>query len=190
MSEASYNYNVEMGAAGPGTDTCLSSTLERMFARGKLKPEHHEEYEEYVHRENRYTPLERYVYSPEFEVQLNKVLRPLGRLSCEDVLFRCPANLAAFSRFVNQAIANHHKVIVDIAVGEYTHALGLLPTRTPGRYTLISTWVPDDLQRVVTTADLFPRLAPPEVIHIPRRFWRREYPFDASNVMAVPPRAK
>lgn len=120
----------------------------------------------------------------------NNIARSLGKLSCDTVLFRRPRSLAAFTRFINQAFYEDYRVVLDITVkNDESHAVGMVPTRERGLYTLTSTWVPEALVGLVTTADLYPHLAPEELFNVPKRYWRDDLPFDNANITALPPPA-
>lgn len=191
MSMASYQNNLELGVTGPGTYTCFTGALEQISPRHKLHPEQHLAYQEFALDYNAQTDLERYIHGPDNITLINKIVRSLGKLTFEDLKFACPQSLAAFTRFVNKAMEENCRVVVDIEFNDEgdTHSMGLVPTKWWGEYKLVSTWLPEEFQGIVTTADLFPHLAQPDDIYVPKRFLRRYLPTDDANVMALPPRA-
>lgn len=188
MSMSSYLHNLELGVTGPGTSTCLPGAMEQIFPRTKLDPEDHLEYGEWVEWYNNADWLERYVEGRQYYEIMTKLLGKLGRISCEEAIFKRPQSLGAFTRLVNSAMENRYRVVLDLEAGEDTHAVALVRTRWAGYYSLVSTWIPEDLQRPVTTRDLYPRLAEPEYDYVPKKYWREDYPTDDYNVSIIPKR--
>lgn len=189
MSLPSYNRNLECGATGPGTPTCWSGCLEQMFPRGELYPEHHNVYGEFVIEYNDLSCIERFIANPRFGEVFNHVVGKLCRKTWEDCEFKKPMSASALGRYLNQYVYDGYKVVLELDVEDESHAVGVKPTGYYSEFKLTSTWLPKELEGIVTPTQLFKHLIKPEDFYIPSKYWRDPSPFDYATLLAIPPAA-
>jgi len=131
-----------------------------------------------------YQDRRRGVYNEEYQEMIDKLVKPLGGLACEDLLFSRATTARGFVRVVKPLLAEGYGVLADI---RYTtnqkylaHSVGILPTKETGYVTLVSNHIPKCLEGVVSLHQVGERIAIGEDVHKP------DYPFSDSNIWAIP----
>lgn len=182
MSIASYKRNVKRGVTGPYSDTCFPSALEQLSPYS-MPPRVYTEYKEFVDWWGNFSKTQRAKHNEECKEMFDHILRPLGGLSCEDVLFKRARTVLGFTRIVLSLLREDYQIAVDVRTYGGTHTVGLLPTGDPEYFMLLSTYIPKRLEGPVTLSHVGSCLVQPTDPFIAR------YPFNDANITALPPAA-
>jgi hypothetical protein len=188
MSIASYRENEKRRVTGQRKPTCLPAALEQISPNHSYRPAIYSYYHEWGDWFGTLPYSERMkgVYSPEYEDMINRLVRPLGGLSCDDIVFSSVTTPMGFKRAVKPLLKEGYRVVTDIKYGGdpryLVHAVGLLPTGEDGFVTLVSNHIPKCLAGIVTLQQVGERVAVGEDPYRPK------YPFNNANVWGLPPR--
>lgn len=183
MSMASYRRNEARGVTGPYLPTCFPASLEQMCPYGGLRPKTYRNYLEFI---DWYYPLKktrREANNEHYKEMMDVVAWDLGKLSCEDLVFKQATTPRGMERILRKLWAEDYSVIVDIRVSRGIHAVGVLPTPEPNFVTLVSNQIPPNISGVIPLSEVTKRM------HPNNDKFMSQYPFNNANITALPPAA-
>lgn len=181
MSLASYRRNVSRRVTSPYLPTCFPAALEQVWPHHGYRPSVYENYKEFIEWYCSMNKARREAHSADYEEMVNMLVRPLGGLSCEDVIFKHVNTPLGFVRVVNKLLNEECSVVADIRVCLGPHAVGIIPTHEPGFVTLVSNQIPEKLQGVIPIQAVAERFLPNNDKPM------TDYPFNNANILALPP---
>ena len=186
MSIASYRKNVARRVAGKYKPVCLPAALEQISPQA-YRPQIYREYHEFMNWFSAIPPDKSEKYNPEVEELYERLVRPLGGLAFEDLIFKRANTPLGWMRIVNQLIREECRIVADIRYGKTlysSHSVGIIPVSGQEDHVqLVSTHVPKPLEGIVPlqrVADRFMSVHP-VYRHIPG------YPMNDANIIALPP---
>lgn len=184
MSVRSYRRNVERKVTGAGLPTCFPAALEQISPNHALHPEVYKDYQEFI---KSYDSMNKRQRNPAYKDMINWIVEDLGDLTCNDLIFTRAHTYGEFSRIIRKLIRQTFRVSVDIVSPGTTdgsfHTVGLIPTELNNEFKLVSNQIPAPLRGIVTLSEVYPYIAQPKEEFRPR------YPFNDSNITALPPAA-
>lgn len=186
MSIKSYQRNVEKNVAGPHLPVCFPASLEQVSPYHSYRPKIYDEYIEFVEWYDNFSIEERKTQEMRiaYDEMISGLVRPLGGLAVEDIIFKKVTTPIGLARAVNQLVKEDCRIVMDICYGNYNsqktaHSVGVVPIQ-PGYVTLVSTHVPKELRGVIPLQLLGDKLTIcPEKHHA-------VYPASTANILGIP----
>jgi len=186
MSIKSYRRNVEKNVAGPHLPVCFPASLEQVSPYHSYRPGIYNEYVDFVEWFSDFSIEERKTQEImiAYDEMIDRLVRPLGGLAIEDVIFKKISTPIGLIRAVNQLVKEDCRIVMDIRYGSYNsqktaHSVGVVPVQ-PGYVTLVSTHVPKELRGVIPVPLLADKLA------INREKHHAVHPASTANVLGIP----
>jgi hypothetical protein len=181
MSIKSYQRNVEKGVVGPYDPVCYPAAIEQVSRFG-YNSDIYQAYLDYVDRSDRWNEQQRREHVFEFEDLIEKLVKPLGGLAFEDVVFKTILTANGLRRAYRTLTRDGYNVVLDIAcVPNDPDSLGVGLIPIEGDYvTLVSTHVPKKLQGVVHIDKVGACLYRHKDKHLPN------HPYHTANLTAIP----
>lgn len=187
MSMASYKQNVRRGVTGRMLPTCLPAALEKISSKHRLPPNIYSQYQEFVAWYETLDDLGHLKATTEHETVINDIVKNLGGLSCERLVFRNITRRYRLREYLGRMVSSSYRVVLDLELPGGNHAVGILPTDESHLYQLTSNWVPSRLHGKVSADDLFPLLAHHPEVEIPSNLTVPYHPLNSANLTALPP---
>ena len=164
--------------------TCFPASMEQISSEYGLRPRTYKNYLKFIEW---YYPMrkeQREARNDAYAEMVDTLAWDLGRLSCEDIIFRHANTPRGMNQIVRQLLSEGCAVAVDIRVAcKVVHTVGLIPTEEPGFVTLVSNQIPYYLQGVIPIMEVAKKMNPNNDDYMP------EYTFNNSNITALPPAA-
>lgn len=150
MSIKSYQKNVRAGAADPELGVCYPAAIEQLSRFG-YSSDIYQAYLDFCDNWEQYTERERRKNIHEYEDLIDRLVRPLGGLAFDDVIFKTVTSVNGLRRAYRKLCDEGYNIVLDIACEPkdvIPHGVGLIPIE--GNYvTLVSTHIPKKLQGIV-----------------------------------------
>lgn len=185
MSIPSYRRNVSLGVTGQYTDTCYLAALEQVSPGNRLQPDTYVVYQRFLKKWNSLSGQDTRKANPMFKTMLERIAWELGELTFDDIEFERPQTYGQLRNIVGKLIRRDYRVAVDLRIDgypkDYAHPVGLIPTGDGETYKLVSNWVPKCLHGYVTLREVY------EHLDMQPEEYRQRYPFNDTNLTALPP---
>jgi hypothetical protein len=181
MSINSYRKNVETGVVGPFAPVCYPAAIEQISRFG-YTAEVYQAYIDYVAIADKWDEKQRQENVYIFEDIMESLVKPLGGLEFDDVVFKTIVTVNGLRRDYHSLMRDGYNIVVEIACtpkDPVPHGVGIIPIE--GDYiTLVSTHVPKKLQGVVHIDKVGACL----YNHMDKRM--PDHPYHTANLTALP----
>ena len=181
MSIKSFRQNVQTGVVGPYAPVCFPAAIEQL-SRFSYGAEIYEAYLAYIEKSEGWTDAEHRAHVHEFEDLIEKLVKPLGGLTIDDIIFKNVTTVNGLRRAYRSLTKAGYNLVAEIACvprDPESHGVGIVPVQ--GDFvTLVSTHIPKKLQGVIHIDAVGACLFPTEEKKLPG------HPIHTSNVTAIP----
>lgn len=186
MSIPSYRRNVWLWVTGQDTDTCFPAALEQISPYCHLSPDTYKTYERFIHGWARLKKKDPWAVNPRYKDLIGQIAWELGGVDFDEVEFERANTYREFSIIVRKLLRHDYRVAIDLHLDEYgydiAHPVGLIPLEDGESFKVVSNWVPSFLRGAVTLREVF------ENIDFQPALYRQRFPFNDSNITALPPK--
>lgn len=185
MSIASYRKNEKLKVTGPRLPTCFPAALEQISPDHRLPPKVYKDYREYINNISILPKSKRHLLIEEDLELYSNVLKHLGNLTSDDLIFKRANSAIGLKRIIHKLIDDGCRVTVDIDQRGWktVHTVGLMPTSELDYFTLVSNYIPNNLQGIISLDKIAARLAISSEAHLSKN------PYYDANITALPPAA-
>lgn len=186
MSMSSYRRNARLGVTGPKTNTCFPAAFDKISPYYGIAAETYRGYKKFMRQYDLLEGQERRKINPTYKEFIDRFAWELGGYTYNDVIFERAETYREFSNTVRKLMRHEYRVAVDVLIDGYEdmlHPVGLIPLNDEKSYRAVSNWIPPCLYGAIALHEVW------ETTGIPNEPYRMRYPFNNSNITALPPAA-